>query len=130
MAHSEMSLNMLCLQVTHAAQNPARIGEFVPPLGIKIVMNVTAHKLGILGQIAQHVSMDGAQVKPLCHLVFHRYSFPRLPLHSRVPHLGQSVPEAIAQHCPLPSHPLQGFLEHHQQHLLPQGRHHEIRPDL
>lgn len=57
--HCEISLNMLCLQVTHAAQNPARIGGFVPPLGIKIVMNVTARELGILGQIAQHVSMDG-----------------------------------------------------------------------
>lgn len=54
--------------------------------------------------------------------------FPRL--HSRVPHVGQSVPEAIAQHGPLPSNPLQGFLEHHQQHLFPQGRHHEICPHL
>lgn len=57
-------------------------------------------------------------------------SLSRLHLSSRVPHLGQSVPEAVAQHCPLPSHPLQGLLEHRQQHLLPQGRHHEIRSHL
>lgn len=66
----EISLNMLCLQVTHAVQNPARIGVFVPPLGIKIVMNVTAHELGILGQIAQHVSVEewstGETFVPAC----------------------------------------------------------------
>lgn len=58
-------LNIVCLmiQVTHAAQNHARTGAFVPP-SEKRLMNVTAHGLGILGQIAQLVSMNGTQEKP------------------------------------------------------------------
>lgn len=50
------------IQVTHAAQNHARTGAFVRP-SEKRVMNVTARGLGILGQIAQRVSMNGTQVK-------------------------------------------------------------------
>lgn len=53
---------MLPLQVTHAAQNPVRTGVFVPPLE-KAAMNVTVRGLGILGRTAQHVSMNGTQVK-------------------------------------------------------------------
>lgn len=58
-------LNIVCLmmQVTPAVQNHARTGAFVPP-SEKRVMNVTAHRLGILGQIAQRVSKNGTQVKP------------------------------------------------------------------
>ena len=54
---------VLCvmMQGTHAAQNHARTGAFVPPLE-KRAMNVTAHGLGILGQIAQPVSMNGTQL--------------------------------------------------------------------
>lgn len=66
----------------------------------------------------------------LRRIAVHPAHCPVSHVYSRVSHVGQSVAEAIAQHCPLPSHPLQGFLEHHQQHLIPQGRHHEIRPDL
>lgn len=66
MAHWEkILLNIVCLmpQVTHVAQNHARTGVFVLP-SEKRVMNVTAQGLGILGQIAQRVSMNGTQAKP------------------------------------------------------------------
>lgn len=36
-----------------------------------------------------------------------------LAFYSRIPHQGQDYPEAVTQHRPLPSDPLQGLLEHH-----------------
>lgn len=61
---------------------------------------------------------------------FSSFTFFSLGLHSGVPHLDQTVPETIAQHCALHSHSLQRFLEHHQQHLISSRWHHEICADM
>lgn len=112
-----MVLNIcLMVQVARAAQNHARTGAFVPP-SEKRVMNVTAPGLATPGRTAPRVSVNASEGETnFAELVFLvvSYSFSGLRLSSRVPHMDQSVPEAVAQHGPLPAYPLQGFLEHHQ----------------